>query len=242
MRALFSALGTIAILGACGGAPPGNAPVTSASPTSAITTRVPSTTSSVLATVSSAGQDEPSSVIPIALLVESRVEDIPTADVRALVEQTLTDPKGWLGAGFTFTLDDEAPFRVVLAEGAEVDRLCRPLKTSGRVSCQNGPVVAINASRWRGAVEHWDGSLLEYRQYVINHEIGHLVGQRHPSPLCPRGGRLAAVMAQQTNSLGGCRGNGWPRPWEIELALRRPALIAPAPDWAPGPPPRNVGT
>jgi hypothetical protein len=49
-----------------------------------------------------------------------------TAGFAAMVKETLTDPRGWPAAGFTFVFRDGAPYRVVLAEGPEVDGLCRP--------------------------------------------------------------------------------------------------------------------
>ncbi|NIS36877.1 MAG: DUF3152 domain-containing protein, partial [Actinobacteria bacterium] len=66
--------------------------------------------------------------------------------------------------------------RVVVAEGRRVDELCLPLDTGGKVSCQNGPVVALNADRWRDAFNGWTGSVDEYRHYLVTHEVGHLIG------------------------------------------------------------------
>ncbi len=173
------------------------------------------------------------------LRFESRVADVSSADLAAAALAILNDERGWPLAGFTFVADDASPMRVVLAEGSEVDRLCLPLQTYGTVSCQNGPIVALNADRWRTAVDHWDGEVADYRGYLVNHEVGHLLGQRHPKPRCPVAGRPAGVMEQQTAGLEGCVGNAWPRPWEIELAARRPVVYAPLPDWGPDPVPAN---
>ena len=97
----------------------------------------------------------------------------------------------------------------------------------------------MNADRWRNAVTHWDADLADYRGYLVNHEVGHLIGQRHPMPRCPVPGQPAATMEQQTGSLAGCTGNAWPRPWEIERAAQRPAVYAPLPAWGPAPIPSN---
>jgi hypothetical protein len=176
----------------------------------------------------------------VALRIESRVDDVAGATLEAEVLGWLNHPDGWARAGFRFVTDDASPFSVVLAEGDEVDELCLPLETSGSVSCQNGPVVALNADRWRNAVEHWDSTVADYRGYLVNHEVGHLLGQRHPEPRCPVEGRPAAVMEQQTGGLKGCTGNPWPRDWEIELARQRPVVYAPLPDWGPEPVPGNA--
>jgi hypothetical protein len=175
----------------------------------------------------------------VALRIESRVGDVSSDELARQVLSWLNHPDGWSRAGFSFVAADASPFAVVLAEGAEVDELCLPLETSGSVSCQNGPVVALNAERWRIAVEHWDSTVGDYRGYLVNHEVGHLLGQRHPQPRCPVAGRPAGVMEQQTGSLRGCTGNPWPREWEIELARQRPVVYAPLPDWGPDPVPAN---
>src|ERR1700752_635219 len=66
----------------------------------------------------------------------------------SVLDVTLRDPRGWSRAGFRLVHDQTATYRVVVAEAAEVDALCRPYDTYGKYSCQNGPVVALNADRW----------------------------------------------------------------------------------------------
>jgi hypothetical protein len=66
----------------------------------------------------------------------------------------------------------------------------------------------INLDRWTRAVPGYRGDVGLYRQYVINHEVGHQLGYRHQA--CPRKGALAPVMQQQTLGLNGCRANGSP--------------------------------
>ncbi len=59
------------------------------------------------------------------------------------------------------------------------------------------PRVFINEARWvRGAVP-FQGDVGSYRQYLINHEVGHAMGyQRHEG--CAENGALAPIMMQQT--------------------------------------------
>ena len=168
--------------------------------------------------------------------VEVRARGVPTFP--GVVDATLADPRGWSRAGFRLVRDARAPFLVVIAEGAEVDRLCRPYDTYGKYSCQNGPVVAINADRWRRATPEWTGDLATYRQMLVNHEVGHLLGQHHPpKPQCPGPGQLAPVMAQQSTELDGCRPNPWPLRHEIAYAARHEEPLAPPFSRSPSPSP-----
>jgi hypothetical protein len=180
-----------------------------------------SSTSGPSTTVSTGGP------VGIALSIERRTADEATAGFETVVRETLTDSRGWPAAGFTFAFRDGAPYRVVLAEGPEVDGLCRPYDVGGRFSCQNGPVVALNADRWRSASPKWTGDLDTYRRMLVNHEVGHLLGQHHPARQCPQPGKAAPVMAQQSSELNGCLPNAWPLPSEIACAARHEEPLAP---------------
>ena len=167
----------------------------------------------------------------ILLRFVSEVDDVSSAAFEAAALATLNDPTGWTQSGFTFVADDTSELRVVLAEGPRVDELCLPLETYAKVSCQNGAVVALNADRWRIGADDWDSTVDAYRTYLVNHEVGHLIGLRHPVERCPTAEMISALMEPQTNNLQGCRGNGIPLAWEIEWARSRPVVIGPDPEW-----------
>lgn len=131
----------------------------------------------------------------------------------AAVDATLADPASWTGQG-RWSLQristNDADFVIRLATPATVDTVCATvgLDTRAYVSCRAGRFVMINLDRWMKAVPDYSGNVALYRQYVINHEVGHVLGYGHQA--CPGEGRLAPVMQQQTFGLKGCVANGWP--------------------------------
>jgi hypothetical protein len=131
----------------------------------------------------------------------------------AEVHRVLNDPRGW-GKGrllrFRRVQDGPVRFRVSLSSPAMTDRMCLPLHTHGRLSCHSHGRSVINARRWGQGARPYGDDLAAYREYLINHEVGHALGHGHRS--CPGRGRPAPVMVQQTKSLYGCRANPWPFP------------------------------
>lgn len=166
-------------------------------------------------------------VVIVRYRIERRTDDAASDGFARTVRATLRDERGWRRAGFRLVHRRAAEFRVVLAEGPEVDRLCRPYRTYGTYSCQNGPIVALNADRWRRATPQWTGTLHAYRLMLINHEVGHLLGQHHPEVQCAAAGKRAPIMAQQSTELDGCLPNSWPLPREIRRAARHDLPLAP---------------
>ena len=127
------------------------------------------------------------------------------------VEKTLGDERSWIAGGnvrFQRVSSGSYEFTIYLATPTTTDQLCAPLDTNGFTSCRQGDNVVINLARWVLAVPHWDSDLETYRQYVINHEVGHRLGHQHEK--CPGQGQPAPVMQQQTLQLAGCKGNAWP--------------------------------
>ncbi len=125
---------------------------------------------------------------------------------------TLNDPRGWgPSEGVTFErTDTDAELRVVLASPATTDALCAPLDTGGKYSCANAGAAVLNFDRWVNGAPDFGDDRETYRHYLVNHEVGHLLGHGHVD--CPAEGDLAPVMVQQSMSTQGCEPNGWPNP------------------------------
>lgn len=123
------------------------------------------------------------------------------------VDGVLGDRRGWVTAGWSFLRTKDASTRIVLASPSTTDQLCAPLRTKGEVSCRNGDDIVINAKRWFTGAPTYGSNLSGYRQYLINHEVGHRLGNGHET--CPAPESPAPVMVQQTKSLEGCTTNPW---------------------------------
>jgi len=157
----------------------------------------------------------PSRSVRIGLEVEGGT-GIDAQEAASVISATLGDRRGW-------QTRDKVRFRpvsaadveagdvdltIVLASPNLTDELCAPLKTRGEVSCFNLRKVVLNVRRWTQGVSGYSGNLPAYRQYMVNHEVGH--GLYHGHVECPGNGETAPVMLQQSKGLDGCAQNPWP--------------------------------
>lgn len=131
------------------------------------------------------------------------------AEFAGAVHAILNDPRGW---GFRFQRVSSGPvdLRVSLSSPAETRERCLPLDVGLQLSCFQGGRAVINADRWNSGAPSYGRDIATYREYLINHEVGHGLGHGHAT--CPGTGSRAPVMVQQTKSLYGCRANPWPHP------------------------------
>ena len=147
-------------------------------------------------------------------------EDV--AEFADQVAATLGDARSWIGTGQVRLQlvggADKADFTVHLATRDTAGKMCLRGGTNIRVggrpytSCRTSGKAIINLDRWRlSATPYLKAGvpLATYRQYVINHEVGHELGHGHQG--CPKAGGPAPVMVQQTLTLRGCVPYAWPR-------------------------------
>lgn len=136
----------------------------------------------------------------------------------AAVQKTLGDPRSWGSGGrmsFQRVGAAEAAagrfeFKVSLVSPGRMETYCPGVGVGGYTSCQYGNRAVINLARWSTAVPDYQGDIATYRLYVVEHEVGHLLGHGHEP--CPGPGQRAPVMQQQTLGLQGCVKNPWPYP------------------------------
>ncbi len=150
-----------------------------------------------------------------------------------MVDETLANPKSWTNdPRFALRRIDQGDpdFRVSLTSQMTTRPACG-YDIELEVSCYNPGIgrVILNEPRWvRGAIA-FQGDIGSYRQYLINHEVGHGIGYQEHQP-CETEGGLAPVMMQQTFGTSNddiarldpegvvpmdgmtCRFNPWPYP------------------------------
>lgn len=149
-----------------------------------------------------------------------------------MVEATLGNEKSWIGDGkvaFRRVDRGDADLRITLTSTNTTRELCG-YQIKFESSCFYPPQerVLINEARWiRGALSY-EGDDIAYRQYLINHEVGHGIGYEQHVP-CPANGAPAPIMMQQSFGIANsqimaldpeikadpafvCKPNPWPFP------------------------------
>ncbi|MGW6739027.1 DUF3152 domain-containing protein [Streptomyces sp. NPDC055013] len=138
------------------------------------------------------------------------------------VQKTLNDDRSWAHNGaYTFEriYTGQPNFVITLASPGTTAEWCAKSgldTTVDNVSCDSAATerVMINAYRWAQGSETYGDRIHEYRQMLINHEVGHRLGYSHVT--CDKDGELAPVMQQQTKFLDHdgirCRANPWMYP------------------------------
>lgn len=117
----------------------------------------------------------------------------------------LNDPDGWSKHGYFFE-DVESDERILIRMSlpSTIEKICG---VAGNLSCAElgGRFMYLNSDRWFHGSSKSKLSLADYRQYMVSHEIGHILGHDHKK--CPCVGCRANIMQQQTLGIGSCKPN-----------------------------------
>ena len=128
----------------------------------------------------------------------------PLNKFKDLLQIYLADPNGWESKGYKFIYKPEGDIIIHLSSQST-------LRTNG---CQDGTLscaelggkhMYLNEFRWKHGAHKSKLPLERYRQYVVSHEMGHILGHDHKT--CPSPGAPAPVMMQQTQGIGKCLPN-----------------------------------
>ena len=114
----------------------------------------------------------------------------------------LNDPDGWAKKGYFFeSVSSDEQVNIRLSMPKTIGKICG---NDENLSCAElgGRFMYLNADRWFNGASASKLSLSDYRQYMVSHEIGHILGHDHEKCHCV--GCRAPVMMQQTKGIGNC--------------------------------------
>ena len=128
----------------------------------------------------------------------------PMHNVAFLVNVYLNDPHGWASKGYVF---EEVHANENVFIRMSLPKTIHSACGDGNLSCAElgGKHMYLNAKRWIHGAAPSKLSLDNYRQYMVSHEIGHILGYDHAA--CPCVGCKAPIMMQQTLGIGSCKPN-----------------------------------
>lgn len=124
------------------------------------------------------------------------------SEFNLLVMAYLNSPDGWTQYGYVFNISEKnASVNIRLSSQTTIRKKCG---FTGKLSCAElgGRHMYLNADRWFRGSKSSRLTLNNYRQYMISHEIGHILGKGHSK--CPCKGCHAPIMMQQTRGIGEC--------------------------------------
>lgn len=157
--------------------------------------------------------------------------------VARFVDATLSDPRSWTNDPrfrFEHVGPDQQPNLRIQLSSVETTRdkcggVDMEMETSCRTTIDGNNAVVLNDARWSRGAGPFQGDIGSYRQYLVNHEVGHAIGYAE-HVACGENGALAPIMMQQTLSLNNselnsfspdsdypddnatCHYNAWPYP------------------------------
>jgi hypothetical protein len=135
-----------------------------------------------------------------------------SAQERNEISNILNDSRGWKGRGYRFTeIKTGNPDAIItLVSQKELNKKYHGTDLEGfsvTVHTPNQPkMVYINGKNWYNVPKGFVGSLTTYRAYLIQHEMGHVLGYHDEKPT----DGMCSVMYQQTRGTKDiCIANPW---------------------------------
>lgn len=131
--------------------------------------------------------------------------DYPKDQFAQEIEVYLADPDGWVSRGYTFEASPKGKVQIHLSSP---NTLLANGCPSRELSCAEfkGTHLRLNADLWDGVIRNKSKlQLKDYRQYMVTHEMGHILGFDHVN--CPGANHPAPLMMQQTLGISVCAPN-----------------------------------
>ena len=135
-------------------------------------------------------------------------------ETRWFIQKTLADTRGWAGRGYTFVHrahTDSVDVVLALCNKDEMDARFGHSLELRDLSVTNFGIwpacVYFHRDNWESPPPSFTGTLQTYREYLVQHEIGHALGKRHAAE--GTDGGACHVMYQQTKGTSRCTPNPW---------------------------------
>jgi predicted Zn-dependent protease len=131
------------------------------------------------------------------------------------IVEILNNKKGWYKLGYKFHyLETEEKksnnFIIKIVPQHFIEKECSMKGLSCADTSKN--IIYINFNRWKNGSSKSKLNVQDYRVYLINHEVGHILGRSHNK--CGNPNTKVPVMVQQTLGIQKCKPNPWPLYWE----------------------------
>jgi len=123
-------------------------------------------------------------------------------DILLAITAYLNDPDGW---GYLFEpVSSNEDFVIRLSSPTTIKKVCG---LPENLSCAElgGNKMYLNSDRWFYGASKSKQTIENYRQYMVSHEVGHILGHNHKH--CPCVNCKAPIMMQQTKGIGKCSPN-----------------------------------
>ena len=134
---------------------------------------------------------------------------------RKFIARVLNDTRGWAHLGHTFLpVSGRAP-RDVVVHLTPRERMAEiypqpHLRNMSVCDTRSHPfAIHIDRTNWEHVPEEFEGDLTLYREYVVQHEFGHIIDRNHVAPGTDSSAPCPPMMQQTHGTRGRCRANPW---------------------------------
>ena len=136
------------------------------------------------------------------------------ASMQTFITSTIQDSRGWRGKGYYFqqsATKQAADIIFYLKSNEDITAMFTMDGFSVCYTVEGKSKIYINQKNWDTPPSAFTGSKETYRQYVVQHEVGHALGMGHEKPQTENA--QCHPMYQQTRGTTKCL----PNPWITEI-------------------------